>query len=92
MRPARPIGQPIGLIRAGAPLANGALGDPERLGHDADWLLRLRQASNNLGSTVGCRPGILVTVHPGLLCQVWGLATTSLPDRVRMDNLLSFHT
>jgi len=88
----RAIVQAGRLVRADGPLAHRALGDPEGLGHDANWLPLLRQASDNLGSTVGRRPGILVTVHPGLLCQVWRLATTSLPDPVRVDNLLSFHT
>ena len=57
---------------------------PNACGHDADRLPLLRQASYDLGSTVGRRPGILVTVHPGLLWrQVWGLATTSLPEGCR---------
>ena len=93
MRPARAIPQAGGVVRARRPLPNRALRDAERLGHDSDGLPLLRQTSYDLGSTVGRRPGILVTVHPGLLWrQVWGLATTSLPDRVRMDNLLSLHT
>jgi hypothetical protein len=42
---------------------------------------------------VGRGPGMLVDVHPSLRAGVVGcLATTSLPDEARVNNLLRLHT
>jgi hypothetical protein len=42
---------------------------------------------------VGRGPGILVNVHPGLLlCGDGRLATTTVAEMARVDNLLGLHT
>src|SRR5262245_52193295 len=92
VRPTGPIGQ--GLRRPGPrdPLADRPRTDPEGRGDLSGGLMLGDDATNNLGSTLGRGPGILVDVHPSLL--VWGelgSATTSYPLVARMNNLLTLH-
>src|SRR5712691_2935723 len=92
---AGPVGQGAGLGPTGPchPLAHGPLADAERRGDLAGGLPRGHDTADNLGSTLGRGPGILVDVHPSLL--VWGelaSATTSYPLVARMNNLLTLHT
>src|SRR5215510_11907146 len=93
VRPTGPIGQ--GLRRPGPrdPLADRPRTDPEGRGDLSGGLMLGDDATNNLGSTLGRGPGILVDVHPSLL--VWGelgSATTSYPLVARMNNLLTLHS
>jgi hypothetical protein len=95
LRAARAIGQ-AGLGLAGIPshpLAHGPLADPHRGGHGRRGLLLCQHAAHDLASTPGRRPGILMNVHPGLLlCGDGRLATTTVAETARMDNLLAVHT
>ena len=93
VRPTGPIGQ--GLRRPGPrdPLADRPRTDPEGRGDLSGGLVLGDDAANNLGSTLGRGPGILVDVHPSLLL-VWGelgSPTTSYPLVARMNNLLTLH-
>jgi len=74
------------------PLPDGALTHAERL---RDVPPRLGAAGDPVDerlSTARSGPGRLVDVHPSLLAEKGGgLATTSLPDEARVNNLLRLH-
>ena len=95
VRPAGSIGQardPLDLVPAD-PLAHGPVADAERLGHVPGRFGALLDALDESRSTAGRGLGILVDVHPGLRAGVvGGVATTSLPDEARVNNLLRLHT
>src|SRR5215470_6931313 len=93
VRPTGPIGQ--GLRRPGPrdPLADRPRTDPEGRGDLSGGLVLGDDAANNLGSTLGRGPGILVDVHPSLLVRgELGSPTTSYPLVARMNNLLTLHS
>jgi hypothetical protein len=87
------VGQPGRLAGSGDPLAPRPFADPEGGSDPPAGLVLLHDAADNLGSTLGRGPGILVNVHPSLRGGgELGSTTTSYPLVARMNNLLTLHS
>jgi len=86
-------GQRCRRRRATQLVSRGGVAIGLRRGHRGGPLPLGQHPRHDLASTPGCRPGILMDVHPGLLlCGDGRLATTCFAAKTRMDNLLTVHT